>query len=86
MAANKRVGKSLAEVEAELASPVEETLHVRPVGDGRKSYVFHTSPEGLHFCAYEGGGEVPDVLKGRYTRRQYLEAAIAAYLAERDSA
>lgn len=59
---------------------IEEELE--PVKDKRKELkdfeVFRV-PEGLYVIKFNAGGEVPDVLKGRWTSMVKAEAAIENY-------
>lgn len=48
----------------------------------QRGYVIHRYPQGLYYVGYEGGGEVPDALKGSWTTKTRAEQAIAKYIAE----
>ena len=44
-----------------------------------KKLVYNRNAVGLYEVRYEGGGQVPEELKGKYNSRSFVETAILAY-------
>lgn len=50
----------------------------------KKELLVKRDYEGWFTIQYDGGGQVPEVLKGIYTKTAYAQRAIDSYLKERD--
>jgi hypothetical protein len=74
-------GLSPEEMDAFLESRKEkkEAIKQREV----KDFVIDRLPEGLYEVRYEGGGVIPEVLRGRFTTMSKVEAIISRYKAEK---
>ena len=48
---------------------------------GGKNFIIDQNTNGLFFIRFEGGGEVPKALSGKYLRHEVAKYAINAYLA-----
>lgn len=71
--------------ESKTLSDVEAELDVKPEDKrtAKKEFEIERLPEGLYSIRFSAGGEVPDVLKGRFTSSIRAEAMIANYKLER---
>jgi hypothetical protein len=49
----------------------------------KKELLIKRNDKGMFFIQYEGGGQLPDGLKGLYTKHRAAEAAVTAYKAEK---
>ena len=70
--------RSLAEVEG------REVAYTPPVPD-QKRLLIETNNHGHVYARWEGGGELPDALKGTYTSRVRLQSLVDSYMAERNA-
>jgi hypothetical protein len=71
----REIVKSIEDVEKELAEK-ENQVDKRTE---EKEFVINREDEGLYSIGYTAGGEVPDVLKGKWTNIRIAEAAIKDY-------
>lgn len=50
--------------------------HKAAVASGEKKLLIDTLPNGLCFCRFEGGGVLPDLLKGHFTSRDKIKQLV----------
>lgn len=65
--------KTLSEVEQDLEVKTEDKR------SAKKDYEVTLLPEGLFHIRFSAGGEVPDILKGRWTSIARAQTAIDSY-------
>lgn len=72
----KQPVKTIDQVEQEVEQEQKEDVRKKP-----KELVTERGPDGLYLITFTHGGEVPDVLKGKFTSVHKAQATIENYKA-----